>query len=124
MISLPITVPVSKAKSFSLNLNQYRNAHYQTLNKAKKNFHVLVSPLLKDLPIFQNITMMYTLFPPSMRDLDVANVCSIVDKFFSDTMVHNGRIIDDNFNYLPQVTYKFGQIDKTNPRVEVCIEEL
>ncbi len=123
-LSLPISVPVSKAKSFSLNMNQYRNAHYHTLNKAKQTFHDMVIPSLKSLPVLTKISLIYTLFPPSKRELDVANICSIVDKFFSDTLVSSGRITDDNFKVLPNITYRFGSIDKTNPRVEVTIEEL
>ena len=105
-------------------MNQYRNAHYHTLNKAKQNFHDMVIPSLKSLPVLTKISLIYTLFPPSKRDLDVANICSIVDKFFSDTLVSSGRIIDDNFKVLPNITYRFGSIDKTNPRVEVTIEQL
>jgi hypothetical protein len=123
-VDLPITVPVSKAKSFPLNMNHYRNAHHHTLNKAKRVFFEQVSPLLKGLPYFQKIQLVYTLFPPSKRELDVANVCSIVDKFFSDTMVQSGRITDDNFKFLPTVSYQFGSIDRDNPRVEVEIQEL
>lgn len=124
VISLPLIVPVGKNKKFSLNLNEYRNAHFHTLNKAKKVFQDMVSKPVRDLPIMGKIKMTYVLFPRTKRELDVANICAIVDKFFADTMVAEGRIIDDNFKILPSVSYKFGDIDKLNPRVEVRIEPL
>lgn len=123
-VELPLIVPVSKSSKFSLNLNEYRNAHYQTLNKAKVVFKEMVTPLLKDLPKMQQVTLQYTLFPGSARLCDVSNICSVVDKFFSDALVENGHIDDDNYTVVTDVRYKAGSIDRANPRVEVLIEPI
>ena len=123
-ISLPLSVPVTKKSKFSLNLNQYRNAHYYTLNTAKTKFQDIAKEAIISLPKMDKISLVYTLFPPTKRDLDVANICSIVDKFFSDAMVANGKLEDDNYHFLPEVSYRFGNIDKLNPRVEVQIRSL
>lgn len=119
-VVLPIKVLVGK-KYFYLNLNQYRNTHYQILNKAKTVFAELVSPLLKDIPHLNKCSFKYIYYAPSKRETDISNICSVVDKFFSDVFVSAGKLIDDNYKYLDEVTYAFGGIDPNNPRVEVVI---
>lgn len=120
-IHLPIKVPVSKKRDFTLNLNQYRNTHFQVLNKAKVSFEEVVGPLLKGVPRLGECELSYVLFVPTRQLCDVANICSIVDKFFSDTLVSKGKLEDDNYTIVPRVTYSFGRIDKIRPRVEVTI---
>jgi len=111
-IELPLFVEITKKKKFYLNLNQYRNAHYHTLNKAKGLFSGHVKPLIGHLPSLQRVGILYTLYVPDERDRDVGNVCSIVDKFFCDCLVENNILIDDNFRILPDVGYTFGGISK------------
>lgn len=120
-IHLPIKVPVSKKRDFTLNLNQYRNTHFQVLNKAKVSFEEVVGPLLKGVPRLGECELSYVLFVPTRQLCDVANICSIVDKFFSDTLVSKGKLEDDNYTIVPRVTYSFGGIDKIHPRVEVTV---
>lgn len=123
-VQSPLSVEITKKKRFTLNLNNYRNASYFLLNIAKKNYKQAVLPQLKQLPHFNKIKLTYVFYPNSRRRYDISNVCSIVDKFFSDALVESGHLDDDNYNYLPDVLYCFGSIDKDNPRVEILIEEL
>ena len=118
IIDLPITIKIGR-KNFALNLNIYRNAHYQTLNRMKVEFGSEVSELISTLPVFKWVNLTYTLYPKTRRLCDVSNICSIVDKFFCDALVNQGKLEDDNYQIVKQVTYKFGQIDKKNPRVTV-----
>lgn len=120
-VHLPIKVKLAAKNYFYLNLNQYRNAHYHTLNKAKILFAETVLPLLQDIPPLIKCSLQYTYYAPSKREVDVSNVCSIVDKFFSDTFVEAGKLTDDNYKYLDEVTYLFGGVDPQNPRVTVTI---
>lgn len=122
-IDLPLRIPQSKAKLFTLNLNTYRNTHPMILNKAKVNFTKLVLPWVKHIPHMENIELKYVLYPKTKRLTDVANVCSIVDKFFSDVLVEAGTIPDDNYTHLKNVTYSFGEVDPINPRVTVFISK-
>lgn len=121
IISLPITIPVSKKNKFSLNLNQYRNTHFQILNKAKVNFHTAVAALIKHLPFIESCGITYTLYVPTKRRVDISNICSVVDKFFCDTLVESGKLADDNFQVVRSVSYQFGGVDSLNPRVEARI---
>lgn len=118
ILELPITIKVGR-KNFALNLNFYRNAHYQTLNRMKGEFGSEISELISTLPTFKWVNLTYTLYPKTRRLCDVSNICSIVDKFFCDALVNQGKLEDDNYQIVKQVTYKFGQVDKENPRVTV-----
>lgn len=124
-LRVPTSVGLSSRKEWILNLNNYRNAHYMILNKAKVNFKNLVSLDIHKLPKFSTIdTIEYTLYRDTKRHCDIANICSIVDKFFCDALVEFGKLPDDNFNYLRNVSYRWGGIlsDKTESYVEITLK--
>lgn len=120
-VNLPLRVPVSKKSYFIINLNVYRNANFRVLAKAKIVFTELVTPLVRHLPVMECVSLSYKLFPASEREVDIANVCSIADKFFSDTLVSAGRIEDDNCKVVVSVDFKMGKVDPINPRVEATV---
>lgn len=122
ILTSPIYIPISKRKNFALNLNAYRNAHYQVLNKAKHLYKEIMTDQIQSLPSFSHVTINYILFPGSKRSMDVSNVCCIVDKFFSDALVELGHLPDDNYHFLNKVFYSFGEVDKENPRVQIELE--
>lgn len=114
IIRVPTVVGLSKSKNWILNLNNYRNAHYQTLNKAKVNFKYLVTKEISLLPVFKEISSIeYILYRDSKRHCDVANVCSIVDKFFCDALVEAKKLPDDNYEFLKRISYQWGGIADT-----------
>lgn len=113
-----------KPKPFYLNLNTYRNAHFQKLNKAKEAFHDTCKDRLQGLPIFSQVALTYTLYPKTNQLCDTANICCIVDKFVCDSLVECGRLRDDNYQIVKTVAFHFGNVDKENPRVEVSIEPM
>ena len=115
----PLRVAKSKFKDWILNLNNYRNCHYHTLNKTKVNYKEIMVEQIKGLPEFNRIEVIYTLYPGTRRLTDISNVCSIHDKYFCDALVEAGKLEDDNYLYVPRVTYQIGYVDKDNPRVEI-----
>lgn len=110
-----------KPKKLPLNLNHYRNAHFIQLNEMKKTFKELILPQLTFEPYTEPVRIEYVLYVPTKRELDISNVLCIVDKYFCDALVESGKLIDDNFKHLVQVSYTFGGIDKLNPRAEAYI---
>ena len=124
IINLPLSVPIGKKDSFSINLNTYRNAHFYQLNAAKIAFKEQIQSQIDTLPLLGRIEITYVLYPKTRRLCDVANICSIADKFFSDALTESGIIEDDNYMFLGKVEYLFGDIDKHNPRVEAHIKEV
>lgn len=123
---LPLRVKASKRKWFVLNLNQYRNTHYQTLNNVKRRFHDIFKGRYgyNDSKPISHVHLKYTIYFKDRRKVDVGNVGSIVDKFASDCLVHFGYLEDDNREIVKKVTYEDGGVDKYDPRAELEIIEI
>lgn len=124
-VVLPLLVYVSKNSTFKLNLNDYRNAHYQKLNNAKIAFVDVTKRDVLQLPKMNAAEIHYKLFlKGGTAKGDVANFCSIADKFFCDALVDANRLPDDHYEHVPEVRYKFGGLDMNNPRIEATIHPI
>ncbi len=137
-IILPLSVNIPRKtkedKVFILNLNIYRNSHHFTLNAAKiiwkENLRLALYEGNRPAPdkAMDNIKppfhFTYTIYQSSGRAFDVSNVCSIIDKFTADALQEFGIIPNDNYKYIPIITYRFGGVDKENPRAELEIREI
>lgn len=129
IITLPIRLRLSKsprAKRYALNLNNYRNWHYQVSNKIKVKYKELVKSELTELNVKQgqldNKQIIYTLYWATKRKVDISNVLCIVDKFFCDAVVELGYLTDDNYNYLKDIRFEWGGYSKDCERVEIEIK--
>jgi len=116
-----------KSKRFSLNLNIYRNTHFQVLNQAKKIFagyvlNYLTSACFAKPFINGPVALEYTLYWPSKKRVDLSNVISVIDKFSQDALQEIGILRDDNVDYIKRVSSEFGGIDKENPRCVLKIK--
>lgn len=120
-------------KKYMLNLNVYRNLNYIVNNQMKAAFSSLIredtpyGPGPKGCICPGNMPpppyrFTYTLFQETKRKTDVANVCCVVDKFCCDSLVSLGVLPDDNHNIIKEVVYRYGGVDKENPRVELEID--
>lgn len=124
VINSPLSVPISKRKKFILNLNTYRNAHYQVLNTAKRAYKAAVADQVAALPNLHRVIICYTLYPKTRHLTDIGNVVSIHKKFLEDALVEAGKIEDDNYLFVLGGSEDFGRVDKDNPRVEASIMEV
>lgn len=113
-----------KKKNYYLNLNGYRNWAFHLSNTLKKEYVNIVKPLLDNLPKLGVVEIEYTIYYPTQRAFDIDNIGAVVGKFFQDTLVSCKKIEDDNYKFIPKVTYKFGGVDKQNPRVDINITEI
>lgn len=130
-LSLPLAVTIPRKRKddlrFILNLNNYRNAHYHTLNAAKRLYVAHVLAAMADAGVKAGtrlggpLALCYTLFPKTRRRVDVANPCSIIDKFACDALVHLGVLEDDSADIVRRTVYQFGTVDKDRPRCELEI---
>ena len=124
VLPLYLSVGKGKPKKLPLNLNHYRNAHFHVLNSMKVQFKQAISSQLTFPKLVEPVKISYVLYPPTRRELDISNVLCIVDKYLCDALVEAGLMEDDNFNHLPQVEFRFGAVDKENPRAEAFIQPL
>lgn len=118
----PLTVTVGKRK-YTINLNTYRNIHYRVNNFCKIAYKKLMREQLIKVKdnIKGPISITYTLYPGSNRLCDLGNVCCVVEKYFEDALTEYGLIEDDNYKFINHIEYKFGSVDKDNPRCEIEI---
>jgi hypothetical protein len=123
-IDLPLEVYYTKNKKFILNLNNYRNAHYRTLASAKKIYADNLVDRISHPKYEEPVVLIYTYYAKSKRRLDVSNPCSIIDKFTCDALVKAEVLEDDSSKQIKQVIYKYGGIDKENPRCELVIKKI
>jgi Holliday junction resolvase RusA-like endonuclease len=122
-ITLPILIHTTKSKTpkskFYLNLNTYRNAHFQKLNHAKVFFKEMVQEMTIEELSEPPYSITYTYYAPTKRKCDISNVCSIIDKFVCDAFTEIGLWEDDNIDFVKKVSYVWGGVDKENPRCEM-----
>lgn len=122
-INVPYFITLKK-KRYSCNLNSYKNTHYRTTNEMKKEFKEIITDDVLDLPTMEKIKVHFVMHYENNRVFDIDNFLSIVSKFSCDALVELGRLPDDNFKYITQVTGTVGAIDKENPHVEMRIKEI
>lgn len=130
IIKLPLSVTLPRRKGVKIwlcNLNTYRNTHYILLNQVKQAWKGIVA---NSIPEFINreiqppLRFVYTVHKGDGRAYDVANICSIVDKFTCDSLEELEIIKNDNHKIITEVIYRAGVIDKANPHVELEIQTI
>ncbi|MBF0233480.1 MAG: hypothetical protein HQK65_10645 [Desulfamplus sp.] len=124
--NIPTHIYISKNKKVALNMNTYRNLHFQANNKAKYGLLTAIKLNGKiqgtlSTPPYEFI---YTIYRRDKKRADLMNIGSIVDKFTSDALVNLGYITDDNTDIIKRVTVIDGGIDKNNPRATLEIIEM
>jgi hypothetical protein len=120
VIKAPLFVMVGK-KRFPINLNHFRNAYFHAINKSKILYKEQIQSQLVGLSLVPPLTITYTYYPPDKRLSDLGNVLTIQSKYFEDALVELGYLEDDNYTFINQSIYKFGSMDRTDPRVEIDI---
>ena len=126
-LSVPIKleVGVAKKKTYYLNLNGYRNWQFQLNNQLKKTFKIQVAEKVRELePVKGKCRITYTIHYPTRRLFDIDNIGSVVTKFTHDALVEFEILEDDNYKIVEEIVYRFGGIDKDDPRCDVLIEEI
>ena len=119
---MPLFIEIS-GKRRHLNLNNYRNWHYQVNNKIKKLYQQKAHNELQGYlnARYKSISIHFHMIRGDKRKCDRSNVLSIHEKFFCDALVSYGVIPDDNDSHITRTTYTTGKIDRLNPRVEITI---
>jgi len=125
LLSLPLFLEIGTKtkKRYYINLNGYRNWCYRVSNVLKQQYKKEVEEAVLPLPTMNKISMTYYIYYPNNRVIDLDNIGSISAKFFQDSLVSYGKIIDDNYNFITDIKFEFGGVDKDNPRVDVLIKE-
>lgn len=114
-MTLPLFVHTTKSKTKKgkaiFNLNNYRNWFPMKSNAAKKELKRYIKTL--GLSSFGNgpFALHYEYYHGDRRKIDVANPCSIIDKFVCDAFTELGLWPEDNIDYVKTVMYEFKGVD-------------
>lgn len=122
-LSLVLPRKTKDDRKVYLNLNGYRNWHFQVSNQIKQLYCEEMMEFLYRKKFTPPISLTFTLWKGSNRKIDRSNILSITEKFFCDALTHYGCIPDDNDEFIVETRYKTGGIDKENPRVDIEIIE-
>ena len=122
-LSSPLYIKLRK--KFTLNLNQYRNSHYRTLNSLKIKYKEVMKEQILSIVKHKiyRCCIFYTVYKNDKRHFDIGNICSVHQKFCEDALVELGRLEDDRYVNIPMCVFSVGGIDNDNPRVEIEIIE-
>ena len=124
VIESPLYVIVGR-KKFMLNMNDYRNAHYQVLNKAKIEYKKLLRDDILSLPAkMGRISIDYEIILGDNRRHDGMNICAVTSKFFLDALVEYGVLPDDNMKFVLHEEWNGNGIEKNNGKVLIYIKPL
>ena len=123
MITLPIYWSQSGSKTVLVSMNAYRNWHFHTSNKFKRDFHELVGNQLDGLtPIQGQFRLSISIYYKN-PNCDGANIAALIEKVVLDALQEHNIIINDNVNYHLGSTWSIAGQDKTNPRCIIIIQE-
>jgi len=127
VLTLPLFVHTTKSKTKKgkaiFNLNNYRNWFPMKSNAAKIAMKDYIK--LQHMPLSLGngpFKLKYTYYHGNNRKIDVANPCSIIDKFTCDAITEIGYWPDDNVDFVKSVEYVFGGVDPD--KVGYCILEI
>lgn len=93
------------------NLNVYRNLHFRTLDKEKKEWAKIVKMIVLEQKIkpMERIHQVYEFFFKDKREHDPDNYACCA-KFLNDGLVGAGILPRDNFDHIVTLTIKQGGI--------------
>lgn len=123
-IEMGINRRTKKVNRYYINWNNFRNWHYQVCNNLKRKYKEIAALKLEGISFQTKIKMAFVLHKGDKRKVDRSNILGLHEKFFCDALTECGCIVDDNDNYLESTTYRTGEIDKEDPRVDIIIEEI
>lgn len=117
-IIIPV-IPRSKKNSQEIVFNRSTGKRMVIQNKRYKEFEKLCKkyiPLIEK-PINFPINLQCKFFVQDARKRDIANYLEAIQ----DILVKYGILEDDNYNIVSSLNGCCMQIDRENPRVEICI---
>lgn len=116
---------VLRVNNMPPNLNEYRNMHYRTLDKQKKEWETIVGWLVKEQkihPVTGPIRQIYRFWFKDKREHDPDNYACCA-KFINDGLVSAGILPRDNFEHIPSFTVEQGGISK-QPYILIHLQEV
>jgi len=109
--------------TYLVGMNWYSKANYHLKNKVKRDYHELVANQTLNFKPVNKFRVTYVIYYKSVIS-DGSNIAAVIEKFVLDGLKLAGVITDDNVKFHLGSTWKVQAQDKTDPRVEIHIEEV
>ena len=126
-VSMPMYF-MKSGKRTMVGMNVFRNLHYTTKNKLKRDFAAKVIAQLEEqgkrFEVYDGLYECEFILYYENKLCDLPNVCSLIDKFVLDAFVTYGVVKNDNVARYVKSTYVVGGRDKDNSRVEVTLRTI
>ena len=122
-IKVPLRVPVTSKKWYTISINTMRTAHFRVSAKAKRVFHKEIEALVEKLPIMSKVEVKLVIYAKNKRRFDIDNLALLM-KFTMDVLIELGKLPDDDYNHMPRVIIEYGGINKDDPHGIVSFKEI
>ena len=122
-IKVPLRVPITAKKMYTISINTQRTAHFRANAKAKRVFHKEIQALVAQLPIMSCVEVTLVIYAKNKRRFDIDNLALLI-KFTMDVVVELGKLPDDDYNHMPRVIIEYGGINKDDPHGVVVFKEI
>ena len=111
-------------KKIFVNLNTYRNLHFQINNNVKVKYKELLREQLEGIKIKTPVEITYKVYKARNNMLDKMNFVCVTSKYLLDAITEAGCWTDDNDDFIKTETIMPTELDRENPRVEVFIKSI
>ena len=109
-----------KDKRIHLNLNTYRNLHHTENNNVKKLYKQIMMEQIKECPKFDKpVKVEFKLIKSSRRRTDKSNFFSVISKFLYDALVEEGKLVDDNDDFILTETLLPTEYEKSDYNIAI-----
>lgn len=119
-LELPFYVHMGKER-LSLSMNKVQHLHWTKKRKLKALYQSILRAQIPKDAIRERVSLELVIHAPDRVRRDRSNMLSIHEKFVCDALVDHGVLEDDNDKFIESTTYRTGEIDKQNPRVDLFI---
>lgn len=127
MASLSVVLPIywakTKSKRVLVSMNAYRNWHYHTSNKFKKEFTELVTEQVSSCKIASPFKLDIQIYYEN-ANCDGANIAAVIEKVLLDALHKEEVIEQDSVKHHLGTTWSIAGQDKIEPRCEITIKSL
>lgn len=126
-MNLQFTIPViprSKKNSSQIAKSKKTGRYFivpsQQFKSFEKDCKKYIAPFIQEEPISFPVNIRYRFYMPTNRAVDLTNLIEAID----DVLVKFKVLADDNFRIVAGHDGSRVYVDKDNPRIEICIEEI
>lgn len=112
-----------KKRKYALNLNTYRNLHFQVNNNLKKEYKDLIKSMIWNITTIKSPAMLEIVYyNGTNRKSDLENNCIVHVKYLLDALVELWILATDDFDTIKDIHFMYWWYSKNNWHVEITVK--